>query len=330
MARPKAIPVYLYSLNARTRSGVIQYAHLFERVASEGVSRTVREVSRELNYALDISRNHDEVGQSQVVFTGTVVAGSAESVPLFFDYTTGKTEVGETPAGKWLAQQSRVYISVSQSHRYVALEGGRNGVTAVRLGHYFGLLAESLLGLQSAEVDIIPVQSESLRDEIESFERIRQATAIVSRPNFDWSDFSDKLSDLAEESVGHEAEATVTAARGEGLSKRRGIVHTILGGIGTGSAAIRDFRVTGRKPNADRDTTISSKKHQKRSFARPPRPGASTEEVDEVVFGQAATLVADELPPVEEQAAGTAAASNVEDDPPSDDPQEQPIGKTDG
>jgi hypothetical protein len=294
MARPRAIPIYLYSLNARGRAGILDYEELFTSIASTDVAQTLRAVARDLNFAIDITEV-ETTGATQHVFTGHVIAGSPEGVPLFFDYITGETEVGATPDGKWLAQLSRVVISVSAAYRYVALEGGRNGVTAARLGSYLALLAETILGVTNVEFDVIPVQSDSLRSEIESFERIKQATAIVARPNLDWNDFSDKLSRLAEESTGHEAEATVRAARGETLSKDAGIVGTILGSLGSRTPAIRQFKVTGRKPNSDRDTVVTSEKYQERAFARLGR-SASAVEIDQVIYDEATTLIDRQIP----------------------------------
>jgi hypothetical protein len=308
MARAKSIAIYLYALNARGDGNLIQYDTLFSALANMDASATVREVSRGLNFAIDIEGRGDgtDVTNSgdrtvpQREYQGQVIAGSPESSPLFFDYQTGETEEGQTPEGKWLAQVSRIFISVSETYRYVALESVRNGVSPARLATYLGQIAESLLEVGSVEFEMIPVQSNSLKDEIESFERIKSATAVVTRPNYDWSDMSDKLSDLAEESLGHEAEATVRAARNDSLSKSSGIVGTIVSGLDSKSPAIQDFRVTGRKPHADRDTIITSRKHQLRAFARP-SPGSSTSEVDSVVFDEASSMIGDQIPSVEEE-----------------------------
>jgi hypothetical protein len=293
-----AVPIYLYSMNARSRDGIVPYQLLFDEVARRESSQTIQEISRDLTFAIDLdemsSKENPPAAGAQRFFAGQVIAGSPGDVPLYFDYTTGETEEGATPEGKWLAQVSGMVVSVSPEIRYLALEGGRHGVTVPRLSRYFTLLTQTVLGIENVEFDITPVQSESLRAEIESFERIKEATAIVSRPNLDWSDMNDKLSTLAEESFGHEAEATVRAARSESLSKTHGIISTILSSLGNPSPAVRKFKVTGRKVNSDRDTVITSEKHQERVFARVPR-SASAGDLARNVYDRGRSLIEGKL-----------------------------------
>ncbi|WNG93671.1 hypothetical protein [Mycobacterium sp. ITM-2016-00318] len=279
-------------MNARSPKGVISYERFFTQIATLDSSATIRNVTREVSFAIELNEmvSDDRSADDRRYFAGRVIAGSPGEVPLYFDYNTGETEEGATPEGKWLAQLSALTVGLSPAIRYLALQGGRNGVTATRLARYFSILAESVLNIGGVEFDIVPVQSDSLRSDIESFERIKQASAIVTRPNFDWNDMSDKLSTLAEESSGHEAEATVRASRRGSLSKSGGIIGTILASLSMGSPAVRKFRVTGRKPNSGRDTVVTSEKHQERIYVQPLQ-SASEDSVDHVFHEQGRVLI---------------------------------------
>lgn len=295
MPSRRTITINLYTINARSGDELLPYADLFSAVAARESSETIETISGDLSFAIDLREVEPDVkdgeATEQRVFLGHVVAGSPGEVPLYFDYTTGETVEGTTPEGKWLAQLSRITISVSSDSRYLALESTRNGVTPARLERYFTRLAESTLVNGRVEFDINPVQSPSLREEIESFERIREATAIVTRPNYDWTDMSNKLSGLADESSGHEAEATVRAARGDSLSKNNGLVGVILETLtSTSSSALKKFRITGRKPNSGRETTVTSERYQERTYVRT-LSTASGEEVDEEVFERSTELI---------------------------------------
>ena len=270
--RKSSVVLNLYSINARQRDELLAYGDFFSQLASIDSADTVRSVPGGLSYAIDLDELIPSGGVGERsgsrTFVGRVIAGSPGEVPLYFDYKTGETEEGATPAGKWLAQVSRIVVRISASERYVAMDSRRTGVTISKLSRYLAELAEQVTSANVVEFDMLPVQSGSLRAEIESFQRIRQASAIISRPNFDWNDMSDQLSGLIDESGGHEGEATVRAGRGESLQKASGIVRSILDSIDSSVHAVRKFKVMGTKQHSDRETTITSEKHQRRAFAR--------------------------------------------------------------
>ncbi|MDM2350141.1 hypothetical protein [Mycobacteroides abscessus] len=264
----------LWTMNAREGDELLPYGDLFGAIAARQSPQTLQSVSRDLTFAIDLEEAQDDKSTARLkdhrVFYGTIVAGTPDEVPVYFDYRTGQTDSGTTPDGKWLAQVSAIVVSITSEDRFIAFESARNGITSARLARYFQLLAEQIWEKQSVEFDINPVQSPSLLTEIDSFSRIREATATVTRPNFDWDDQSHKLADLADESGGHEAEATVRAARGQALSTKNGIVAAIRSSLTNATSAMSKFRITGRKGNSDKETTITSSKHQQRTFVKVP------------------------------------------------------------
>ncbi|UVO10734.1 hypothetical protein NM962_11805 [Mycobacterium sp. SVM_VP21] len=261
-------------MNAREGDELLPYGELFEEIAARESPQTLQAVSRDLTFAIDLKASTDDGPDAREaprqVFYGTIVAGTPDEVPVYFDYRTGQTDSGTTPDGKWLAQVAAIVVSITPEDRFIAFESARNGITAVRLARYFQLLAEEIWSKRAVEFDINPVQSPSLLTEIESFSRIREATATVTRPNFDWDDHSHKLAELADESGGHEAEVRVRAARKQALSIDSGIVRAIRSSLTHAAASMSKFKITGRKGNSDKETTITSSKHQQRVFVKVP------------------------------------------------------------
>lgn len=260
MARNITRVVNLYAIHARTGEHLLDYEGFFRHLATLPSAETAIPITREINFALADARIEDEI------FSARVISGSPGEVPLYFDYMTGQTESGTTPEGKWLARMSRIVVLTRQDHRALALEANGSGVTASRLEVYFRRLAAETGWQDNLTVDLPPVPAPSLREEIASFERIREASAVVTRPNFDWSEFDTKLADLADESDGHTAEAVVKAERGKSLNFKGGIIGIILGSLEALNPTLKGFRVTGRKRGSDKEVTVSSKKHNQRSF----------------------------------------------------------------
>ncbi len=76
-------------------------------------------------------------------------------------------------------------------------------------------------------IDLNPVTAESFNEELEQFDRIRQASVTVARPNYDWTENANTLTTYAAESDGQTAELEISAPRGGSLAKERGIVRDI-------------------------------------------------------------------------------------------------------
>lgn len=252
--------VKLHALHARTRLGPLDYEGFFQHISKLSAPETVVPITGDLIFAIERS------SISSGTFVARIVAGSPDEVPLYFDYTTGQTETGSTPDGKWLAKVTRILVETNPDARALAIESSRTGVTSSRLEKYFARLAKQTGWAADLTVDLPPVPSPSLAEEIERFSRIREAAAIVTRPNYDWSDMKNKLSNLADESQGHTAEAVVRADRKKSLSKATGIVGLILASLYSANPSLKDFRVTGRQEGSEKEVTINSEKHQARTF----------------------------------------------------------------
>ncbi|MDG4791850.1 hypothetical protein O7626_39235 [Micromonospora sp. WMMD1102] len=132
----------------------------------------------------------------------------------------------------------------------------------------------------------------SLEREILDLSRIKEASIVVNRPNVDWNDASDVLSELAGDSKGKDAAVVIHAPRGESLSKEEGIISVIIGNIRRRLPNVRDMRVVGRREGETTDHTVSLQRHQLRVKAQVD-DGAPAEEQDESVWVAVRRLAAE-------------------------------------
>lgn len=251
----------VYSMHARVGEQIIDYRRFFAELARMGSAESVTEVARGLSFALEGARLVD--GH----FFARVVSGSPDEVPTYFDYRSGRLADGATPPGKWLARVARIVVDPNPDRRSLVLEAARSGVSVALLERYFGLLADPEVG-PSARFDLTPVPSPSVLREIENLERIREVAITAVRPNFDWVDMTNGLAELAAESGGAEADAVIRAPRGESLQKNAGAVKVVTDSVARDNPNVSEFRVVGRPRGADKDVTVSSRRHQLQGYVR--------------------------------------------------------------
>lgn len=283
MAKKRTRTVRLYAMHARADGKLLDYSKFFENLSQLNATDSIVELTQELTMAVDAS------SLVESTFSARIILGKPGDVPLYFDYRTGNTESGVTPEGKWLAQVSRIVVDSSQT-RLVALESNNAGVSATRLSRYFEKIAIDKSWATRINFELTPVPSQSLLDDIDSLVRIREAAAVVSRPNFDWSDFGDDLSQLASESGGQEAQASVKAARGESLKKDEGIVETIKNSLQAVTPHVKSFKIWGKKQGSEKEEIISSEMHQERRHVTIP-PDSDPSTMDNLIISSATALI---------------------------------------
>ncbi|MET7400637.1 hypothetical protein ABZS66_44880 [Dactylosporangium sp. NPDC005572] len=241
-------------MHARTPEGLIDYVAFFERVA-----RLPQQALRvEIHNELVIAVNKIEVEGNLIKLR--FASGNPEELPLLYDERTGDLETASTPDGTWLAAATRVVLVPSE--RLIIIESKRVGVSATSLERYFTKLARQNRIVNRLNFDISPLPSSSFEDELERYARIREAIIQVNRPNSDWDDANDILSELAAESGGQKASVSVSAARGDSLEKNEGIVNIIRDHVRRGYANIRDVRIFGRRIGDVADSMLTLEKHQ--------------------------------------------------------------------
>ncbi len=187
-------PVRAFVLHGRVGGDLLDYEEFFSWVAALPRNATRVQVTQDLVLAIEKSV------PTTSGFHFRFVSGNPNEVPLLYVEETGETITEEVSVGRWRAVATRV--AVHPSNRLLAIEMRRAGVGATNLERYFSRLAKDNDYYSRLSLDMNPLPSPSFAVELEEFERIREASIVVRRPNTDWDDADDVLSQLADDSWG--------------------------------------------------------------------------------------------------------------------------------
>lgn len=245
--------VRLYSMHGRDSSGPIDYPELFEYL--QELDRTSRVVSlpNDLGVAVESVRREGDL------FMLRLLVGNREEVPLFFDESTGRVTARRMRPNQWLASATHAVVDTCGTARTVALELRRNGIGAATLERVLENLGNDRYA--KLRIELAPLAAESFLEEIERFERIREATLVVAQPNFDWNDHNDRLHELADESGAARAESTVTAGRDQSLNRDHGLVGYIKALTKKTVPDVKNAIVRGTRPGETQEASISLQRH---------------------------------------------------------------------
>ncbi|MDP1720231.1 MAG: hypothetical protein Q8L08_04435 [Candidatus Nanopelagicaceae bacterium] len=251
--------LYAYSIHARDNSGVIEYEEFFNSIATlPGVERQIK-----------VGNDFVAISVMDSIEGGWVlrfVTGREGMPQLTYDPTTGQ-ELYDDLDGRMAISGS--WVVLKPASRFVVVERNRPGVPVLLMAQALSNLGRDLLGSKALVVDLNPVPSQSLAMELNRFERIRQASLVISRPNFSWSDDANVLvMNYADDSDARSVEVVLSADTGESLSKSGGIIADIRRMIAHPIGAIRELKWTGRREGESKEVSVSLSKHQERSFAR--------------------------------------------------------------
>jgi hypothetical protein len=255
---------------------VLEYEAFIEWLGRLPRHRTRLEVNQGLVLAIAAASRHDSG-----VWHFRFISGDPTEIPLVYVEATGETVAEEPVDGRWRATPTRV--SIDPTRRLLAVELRRAGVGATNLERYMTRLAKREGFHERLSLEMNPLPSPSFEDEIDDLARIREASIIVRRPNTDWDDADDILSDLADASAAHKASVTVNAARGESLSASRGVMSLVREHLRRPLTNVSNVRVTGTPTGSSRERTVSLEKHQFQGQADVP-PQASLREEDSSLF----------------------------------------------
>jgi hypothetical protein len=262
--------MFAYSIHGRNRQGVIDYVEFFRRLAALPATRRQTSVGSELVAISYMSEREDG-------WLLRFLAGEEGLSALIYDPETG-AETYSSPAGRGMVASAN-WMFVDPDSRIAAIERRRPGVGVSVMARALGHISNENPGLPGrATFDLNPVVSESFADAVEEYERIRVASVVLARPNFNWDDNAAQLTDYAGDSNADDVEVAMSARRGESLAKDQGIVADLLSFTKTAVAPIKNLRVTGRKQGETRETQTSLKRHQeKRAFPLPSEPSPPLE-----------------------------------------------------
>lgn len=259
--RSRNVGLFAYSIHARARGIVVDYQGLFTALADASSLDRQTSVGDE-TVAITVMSESDESR-----WTLRFVAGREGLPPLFYDPVTG-TESTADLGTSFVASSAWLFVDLDS--RFAVTTKSRPGVAVGVMAQCLSHLGRELGAQPDLVVDLNPVPTEDFISELERFERVRQASVVLSRPNYDWTDNADQLSGYADESGAGTVELGMNAPRGQSLSTRQGIISDIKRLVAKPIGPLKNVRITGRRTGDSRETTVSLERHQEKRYVAIP------------------------------------------------------------
>jgi hypothetical protein len=270
--------LYAYSIHGRGRSGeVIDYVAFVQALVAAPSPLRRATINQDEVVLLRDVRQHGRVWELRFL------SGSDQESLTLFDVENDRERDDPRSAGEIVVRPTFLYLNPES--RFVALERRRPGLSP-GIGTAIGFDDDLV-------IDLNPVTAESFNEELEQFERIRQASVTVARPNYDWTENANTLTTYAAESDGQTAELEISAPRGGSLAKERGIVQDIKELVQRAIGPLKKVKIVGRHTDETRERTLTLASHQERQFV--PVDGNASAEDQRSQVAQGATGLLDRL-----------------------------------
>jgi hypothetical protein len=229
----------------------VNYQRLFQAVSE--TSRAQRAISV---LGKSVALPEFRVDENIVVLTAYE---GEEGNPLFFNFVNATERIEELPRGEKLATKTHGVINIAT--REAVVEYNQRGAKASDIAEAIQEIGRKLTGWTDLEVEFSPVVEQSFVQAINSFDRIREATVKMVRPNQDWTDHATYLTDLAKDSKAHLIEVTANAQRAQSLNQSKGIIGFIKRIINAPKSSLKSAKVTGTRAGEEAETTVSTSNH---------------------------------------------------------------------
>src|ERR1700733_876541 len=183
-------------------------------------------------YDYKVGDHHTAVGTARLVRNNTqlfltIYTGFSEQSTLFFDLKSTKELRARTEPGRFAARKTYAMIDASKRLLAIQIKKGNLGPNSLSglIERYLRTQPNSRF--KELELSFVPVRDEEFLERLSEFERIKSATITLVRPNVDWTDEANKLSEVAAESNARTLDVTARSKRSKSLSKNDGIVGFI-------------------------------------------------------------------------------------------------------
>lgn len=249
----KSVRLELFDIQGHHGNLPLDYINFFSFIHDQE-SRTRQEKVADKVIAVPVFR---ELGER---YAFIAYWGSTDRSFLVFDTETQSEEVRQIEDGKILA--TRTVGIIDPIRRHLALQYVHTGVHASQIAVFFEKLArERSAAFSRASLEFAPVAGASFRQRLADMDRIQSAALTLTRPNYDWGDYSDQLSNLAGDSQAQRIEVSALAQPKQSLSKNRGVVQ-LISKLAEGSRHImKTANVIGFREGDSAPITLNLNKH---------------------------------------------------------------------
>lgn len=216
----KLFRIDFYHVHGHAKNAPVDYVRLLDALQS------IR------GYDLKVANHHTAVGTANLASNGgqlflIVYTGYSAKTALFFDLLETKELTQVTRPDRFPARKT--YAMIDARKRLLAIESKKGYVGPSLLSRlieeYFHTLTDS--EFKTLELNFSPVVDETFVDKLNEFERIKSATITIVRPNVDWTDQHDKLTEIAQESDAKSLGVEAHSKRAKSLAKKSGIIQFI-------------------------------------------------------------------------------------------------------
>jgi hypothetical protein len=229
------------------------YADLFSRLAK------LRREDRVFKYSPEVVVGFPVVEEISGNFFIRAVEGS-DNAALVLNVETGSTRENILDRSEVLSHAT--HLVVAPRKRRAAIEFSFRGAKHTMLARAIeGILRESYPDLKDLGFAFAPIIRENFIREVNAFDRIREASIRVTRPNASWTDHYTELSKLAEDSGGDKVGVDIRAPRAESLKKNSGIVKVIKDVVSDNEPYLDDAIIVGTRKDETSETKVHSRKH---------------------------------------------------------------------
>ncbi len=242
----------VWSLHARLDGKAVKYRAMFNAIAKLDPN----------------SRQWDNGEKVVAIRTMTVEGGKVYLIalegphgqPIIFDTADSTEQTGALRPSQIVATRTHVLIDLNS--REAIIEYNHRGAKAHDIAAALGVSGRRIHDWRKLYIELSPKVDRTFVESIEEFDRIRAAGVRIGRPNVDWTDWDDDITDAASDSGAQTAEVEFAAQRGESLSKNKGIIPFIKKRAKDGVAAMKNAYVVGRRPNDATETKVTLGDHK--------------------------------------------------------------------
>ena len=237
-----------FSVHAHVGAGHVDYRDLFSRLARLDPTERARTVGDRM------------VAIPRMDYTGGVVTlwayeGDVNTDPLFLNAQSMQEHPGKLQPGDVLVQKTHAVIDVDA--RTAVIEFNGRGAKAAEIAELLQQVGRTETDDDALTIDLNPRVCDDFIREIDRFARVRVASLKLSRPNFNWTDHKNHLTDMADQSDARAIAVTVFAERKQSLEKNGGIVRFIKVLVRAPLSIFRGATVTGMRAGENAETTIT-------------------------------------------------------------------------
>lgn len=189
--------------------------------------------------------------------------------PLIFNIEVGSERHARLHRNEILA--TRTHAVIDCATRKVVLEYNQRGAKAADFASMISAFGARALNNEAFNFELTPVAGGTFLEELQKFGKVQLASVKLIKPNPDWNDAEDALTDLAADSDARMFEVTMTAQRQGSLSFRHGILASIRNLVTREHPNVKDVRVQGLQVGNPAKTTLSLRHHCEHARVKVPR-----------------------------------------------------------